>query len=177
MSPLQVTHLAPVWDLLLPLAQTPDRRDHRLFSVSSKRHRQMWGERNRLSFETVVGGIEPPSPRLTVRRSTTRPLLPSTVTSCDTTDMTLLPLRTYAHVQRYGSGNLQTSFPVRILSVPRLRVIRNRPITQCQFDVSRERDELALSCRRLARVNNRPYKESAFQRMSALRAILLGKSR
>ena len=28
-SPLQVTHLPPVWDLLLPLA-SPDRRDHRL---------------------------------------------------------------------------------------------------------------------------------------------------
>ena len=26
----QVTHLPPVWDLLLPLAQTPDRRDQRL---------------------------------------------------------------------------------------------------------------------------------------------------
>ena len=24
----QVKHLPPVWDLLLPLAQTPDRRDH-----------------------------------------------------------------------------------------------------------------------------------------------------
>ena len=29
-SSLQVTHLPPVWDLLLSLAQTPDRRDHRL---------------------------------------------------------------------------------------------------------------------------------------------------
>ena len=29
-SPLQVTHLPSVWDLLLPLAKTPDRRDHRL---------------------------------------------------------------------------------------------------------------------------------------------------
>ena len=40
------------------------------FSVSSERHKQMWGERNYLSFEMAVGGIEPPSPRLTVRRST-----------------------------------------------------------------------------------------------------------
>ena len=31
--------------------------------VSSERHRQMWGERNCLSFETAVGGIEPPVPR------------------------------------------------------------------------------------------------------------------
>ena len=46
------------------------------FSVSSERHRQMWGERNCLSFEMAVGGIEPPSPRLTVRCSTTRPPLP-----------------------------------------------------------------------------------------------------
>ena len=29
-----------MWDILLPLAQTPDRRDQRLFTVSSKRHRQ-----------------------------------------------------------------------------------------------------------------------------------------
>ena len=28
----------------------------------------MWGERNGLSFETAVSGIEPPSTRLTVRR-------------------------------------------------------------------------------------------------------------
>ena len=34
----------------------------------------MWGERNCLSFETALGGIEPPSPRLTARRSTARPL-------------------------------------------------------------------------------------------------------
>ena len=40
------------------------------FSVSSERHRQMWDDRNCLSFEMAVGGIEPPSPRLTVRRST-----------------------------------------------------------------------------------------------------------
>ena len=32
------------------------------FNVSSERHRQMWGERNCLSFEMAVGGIEPPSP-------------------------------------------------------------------------------------------------------------------
>ncbi|KAK2183999.1 hypothetical protein NP493_287g04044 [Ridgeia piscesae] len=36
----------------------------------------MWGERNCLNFETAVGGIEPSSPRLIVRRSTTRPPLP-----------------------------------------------------------------------------------------------------
>ena len=29
-SPVQITHLPPLWDLLLPLAYTPDRRDHRL---------------------------------------------------------------------------------------------------------------------------------------------------
>ena len=37
----------------------------------------MWGERNCLSFELAVGGIEPPSPRLTRRRSTARPPLPT----------------------------------------------------------------------------------------------------
>ena len=30
----------PAWDLLSTLAQTPDRRDQRLFTVSSERHRQ-----------------------------------------------------------------------------------------------------------------------------------------
>ena len=37
----------------------------------------MWGERNCLSFEMAVGGIEPPSPRLTVLCSTARPPLPT----------------------------------------------------------------------------------------------------
>ena len=45
------------------------------FYVSSERHRQMWGERNCISFVTAGGGIEPPSPRLTVRRYTTLPPL------------------------------------------------------------------------------------------------------
>ena len=72
-SPLQVTHLPPVCDFLLPLAKTPDRRDPLAISVSSERHRQMWGERNYQNFETAVGGIEPPSPQLTVRRSTAWP--------------------------------------------------------------------------------------------------------
>ena len=31
--------------------------------------------RNCLSFETAAGGIEPPSPRLTVQRSTARPTI------------------------------------------------------------------------------------------------------
>ena len=44
------------------------------FSVSSERHRQMWGERNCLSFETAVGGVEPPSSRSTVRRDHRSPL-------------------------------------------------------------------------------------------------------
>ena len=59
-SPLKVTHLPLVWGLLLSMAYTPDRRDHRLL-VSSERHRQMWGERNCLSFETAVGGIDSPA--------------------------------------------------------------------------------------------------------------------
>ena len=46
------------------------------FSVSSERHRQMWGEWNCLSFETAVGGIEPLSPWLTVWRSIAWPPLP-----------------------------------------------------------------------------------------------------
>ena len=40
----------------------------------------MWGEQNYLSFERAVGGIEPPSPRLTVRRCTMQPPLPISVT-------------------------------------------------------------------------------------------------
>ena len=42
------------------LAYTSDRRDHRLLVCC---------ERNCLSIDTAVGGTEPPSPRLTVRRS------------------------------------------------------------------------------------------------------------
>ena len=37
----------------------------------------MWDKRNCLSFETVAGGIEPPSPRLTVRRSMVHPPFPT----------------------------------------------------------------------------------------------------
>ena len=47
-SPRQVTHLPPVWDLLLPLASTPDRRDQWLIvshlidqAKSGKRTRQV----------------------------------------------------------------------------------------------------------------------------------------
>ena len=36
--PRQDPHLHPVWDILLPLAQTPDRRAM-AFSVSSERHK------------------------------------------------------------------------------------------------------------------------------------------
>ena len=52
-----------VWDHLLTLAWTTDRRDHQLL-VFLPRHKQMWGERYCLSFETPTGGIEPPSPWL-----------------------------------------------------------------------------------------------------------------
>ena len=48
------------------------------FSVSSERHKQMWGELNCLTFEMAVGGIEPPSPRLTVWGSTAQQPLPTT---------------------------------------------------------------------------------------------------
>ena len=41
----------PVWDLLLPLAQTPDRRDQRLLMPLPKDTK--WGEQNCPSFETV----------------------------------------------------------------------------------------------------------------------------
>jgi len=47
------------------------------FSVSSKRHRQLWGERNCVTFKIAVGGNEPLSPRLAVWRSTVRPPLPT----------------------------------------------------------------------------------------------------
>ena len=48
----------------------------------------MWGERNCIGFETAVGGIEPSSPRLTVRRCTARPPLP---TSADGFQQSLIP--------------------------------------------------------------------------------------
>ena len=49
--------------------------------MSLPKDRQMWGERNCLGFETAAGGIEPSSPRLTVRRSTEPPPLPTGVDS------------------------------------------------------------------------------------------------
>ena len=68
------TGYTQVCDRLFPLAKTPDRREHRLV-VSLPKDTGKCGVRNCLRFETAVGGIEPPSPRLTVRRSTTRPPL------------------------------------------------------------------------------------------------------
>ena len=50
------------------------------FGVSSEKHRQMWGERNCLSFETAADRIEPP--QLTVRHSTARPLAPTLSKRC-----------------------------------------------------------------------------------------------
>ena len=35
-SPLQVTHLPPMWDILLPLTKTPDRRDQRVLMYLPK---------------------------------------------------------------------------------------------------------------------------------------------
>ena len=67
----------PMWDLLIPLAQTPDRRDHSLL-VSLPKDTGKCEVMNCPSFETAVGGIEPPSPRLRVRRSTARPPLLTT---------------------------------------------------------------------------------------------------
>ena len=62
-----------------------DRSDHQLFSVTSERHRHMWGEQNCLIYlEMAVGGIEPPSPRLTVRISTAGPPLPTEPAQCYT---------------------------------------------------------------------------------------------
>ena len=80
-SALQVTHLPPVWDLFTCPGIDTREKGPPAFSVSSERHRQMWGEGNCLSFETVVGGIEPPSIRLTVRRSTAQPPLPQCTSS------------------------------------------------------------------------------------------------
>ena len=65
-----------MWDLLLPLAKTPDRRDHRLLvslpkDIDNVRWMKLPKFRNgdRWDWTTV------PSPRLTVRRSTARPPL------------------------------------------------------------------------------------------------------
>ena len=75
------------------------------FSVSSKRHRQMWGEGNCLSFETAVGGIEPSSPRLTVRRSTARPPLPTMLDCNSSSEMVQrLELRTLKVLEIPGSN-------------------------------------------------------------------------
>ena len=74
----QVTHLPPVWDILLPLAQVPDRRDRRLFSVSSDRHwqsgvkeiakvykRRKWDSKLRpIDCQSLTLTTEPPHPTL-----------------------------------------------------------------------------------------------------------------
>ena len=73
-SPLQVIHL-PLCGIFYFPWHRHQIKGTTAVGVFSERHRQMWGERNCLSFETAVGGTEPPSPRLTVRRSTTRPPL------------------------------------------------------------------------------------------------------
>ena len=52
---------------------TPDRRDHRLLVFLPKDTGKCGVN------ETVKGGIEKPSPRLTIRCSTARPLLPTDI--------------------------------------------------------------------------------------------------
>ena len=61
----------------------------------------MWGEQNCLSFETAVGGIEPPSPRLTVRRSTAWPLVPTTQLSLLLSDQVIITTVLYCWVYVY----------------------------------------------------------------------------
>ena len=55
-------HIYPVWDLLLPLALTPDSRDQRLlvslFAVLFQKTIAKWGERNCPSFETAAGDFK-----------------------------------------------------------------------------------------------------------------------
>ena len=56
-SPRQVTHSsANWWDLLPPLAQTPDRRDERL-SVSSERHRDTQSLVPRARLRGYIGPV------------------------------------------------------------------------------------------------------------------------
>ena len=73
-SPLKVTHLSPYGILYFPWLRHQIKATTGFWCLFRK-PQAMWGERNCLSFVTAVGGIEPSSPRLTVRRSTARPPL------------------------------------------------------------------------------------------------------
>ena len=48
----------PVWDISLPLAQTPGKKTNGFFCIFRKTQ-EKWSKRNCLSFETAVGGFEP----------------------------------------------------------------------------------------------------------------------
>ena len=58
----------------------------------------MWGEEIAKVFETAVGGIEAPSPRLTVRRSTVRPPLPTAEWSLSFTNVCVTAVSVTRHV-------------------------------------------------------------------------------
>ena len=64
-SPLQDTHLPLVWDLLLPLAYTPDRKDHRLLVYLPK-------DTGTCGVTEIAYVSKRRQVGLTVRRSTTR---------------------------------------------------------------------------------------------------------
>ena len=71
-SPLQVTHLPLCGIFYLPWHREKEPPAYSVFA----RHRQC-GVNKIACFKTTAGGIEPPSPWLTVRRSTVRPLFPT----------------------------------------------------------------------------------------------------
>ena len=82
------------------------------FRVSSERHRQMWGERNCLSFETAAGGIEPQSSRLTVRHSTTQPPLPILISPPKDTGKCGINEIVYVSKRRNSENQVLTNFKV-----------------------------------------------------------------
>ena len=86
-SPRQVTHVPPVWDILLPLAYTPDRRNQRLSVYHPKytagiQSLMLRARFLHLKYNMPVPGIKPRSPACQVGVLTTNtaaPLLGNTL--------------------------------------------------------------------------------------------------
>ena len=95
-------------------------------SVSSERHRQMWGDRNCLSFETAVGGIEPPSHRLTDRRSTARQPTPPPHISLTTFSVSSVQFLLFIFQTSPQIRSSSPLFPMHFLGICSL----------CQFSIS-----------------------------------------
>ena len=107
-SPRQVIHLLPVWDILPPLAYTPDRKDRRLL-VSPLKALAKWGKRNCQSFKVTISRFEPRNPGCQSCTLTTAPQRPTTADhvwpGCPTTVCTCV-IQDVSYVTNWMYGNL-----------------------------------------------------------------------